>query len=64
MKILDHVNLIRTKAITVKNYRVVAARSGVGESWLAKFAAGKIQNPTLDNIAKLEVFFQSSDEKQ
>jgi len=57
MKILEHVNLIRVKARKTGNYRYVSEKSGVTFHWLQKFAIGSIENPTIENVAKLESFF-------
>lgn len=65
MKILEYVNQIRDKSKSVGNYRLVSEKSGVSYHWLQKFAIGSISNPTIENIAKLESFFdrQQHDEQ-
>ncbi|RLA20982.1 MAG: hypothetical protein DRQ62_09920 [Gammaproteobacteria bacterium] len=60
MEILNLVESIREKAKAYGNYQLVADNSGVGYQWLSKFATGAIQNPTINNVAKLEVFFQEN----
>lgn len=59
MNILHHVNLLQIKAKTTGNYRATSEEAGLSYQWLAKFAQGKLPNPTVSNIAKLEVFFES-----
>lgn len=59
MKILKHVEIIRRKVKDTGGYKRMAELSGVSESWLAKFANGKIPNPTVDSIDKLEKVFSS-----
>jgi hypothetical protein len=36
------------------NYRTIADKSGITYHWLVAFAQGKIQNPTIKNIAALD----------
>ena len=57
MNILQHVEIIRTKAIEFGEYRQVSEKAGVSFHWLQKFSCGVINNPTVDNVAKLEAFF-------
>lgn len=57
MKILDHVDSIRCKAKSYGNYSFVAEKAGVSFHWLQKFAIGRIENPTVENVAKIETFF-------
>jgi hypothetical protein len=57
MKILNYVDSYRDKVKAIGNYIYVAQHSGVSYHWLTKFTQGSIKNPTIDNIAKLENFF-------
>ena len=59
MEILDKVIDIRNLARNHGRYRVLSQKSGVSYEWLTKFANGKITNPTVGNVAKLEVFFNA-----
>jgi hypothetical protein len=60
MKILEHVNQIRSQIKSIGNYQIVADHSGVSYHWLNKFAVGKIPNPTVGNVAKLEIFLSKN----
>jgi hypothetical protein len=60
MGILERVNIIRSQVKQLGNYQLVAENSGVSYHWLNKFAVGKIVNPTIDNVAKLELFFKKN----
>jgi hypothetical protein len=57
MTILDHVKSLQKKANDRGDYKTVAAEIGVSYHWLQKFAGGHIQNPTVENVSKLERFF-------
>lgn len=57
MTILESTEEIRAKAKEFGRYRYVAEKSGVSYEWLSKFAAGSIVNPTVENVHKLELFF-------
>ncbi len=63
MKILQHVETLKNLTAQHGNYRRVAELSGVNFHWLQKFAIGAIQNPTIENIAKLQEFFESIENK-
>jgi transcriptional regulator with XRE-family HTH domain len=39
----------------------LAEQSGVTYSWLTKFVDGRIQNPTVANLQKLERFFKGKE---
>jgi transcriptional regulator with XRE-family HTH domain len=54
MKILEHVEKLRHEAKTTGNYLRMSEKAGVSDSWLIKFANGKILNPTVDSVDKLE----------
>lgn len=54
MKVIEHVDKLRFLAKSVGDYVRMSEVAGVSESWLAKFAQGKISNPTVDSINKLE----------
>ena len=58
MNILDKVKYIRIAVQKRGRYRIIAKESGVGYEWLTKFASGSIKNPTVINIAKLELYFK------
>lgn len=60
MQILKLVSDIRVQVKNKGDYRTVAQESGVGYEWLAKFAVGAIKNPTIDNVSKLERYFESA----
>lgn len=38
-------------------WRVIAEESGLGYSWLSKFADGRITNPTTDKLETLYQYF-------
>lgn len=57
MKILNYVDSYRDKVKAIGDYIYVAQQSGVSYHWLTKFTQGSIKNPTIENIAKLENFF-------
>lgn len=59
MKILSHTAEIRDMTKKYGQYRYVADKSGVSYEWLCKFSVGKIKNPTIENVHKLELFFMS-----
>jgi len=50
---------IRGKVKKHGKYREIALSSGVGYEWLAKFAAGAVDNPTVNNVAKLQIYFST-----
>jgi len=54
LKITEHV---RSQVVAYGKYSVIADESGVTYSWLTKFADGRITNPTIANIHKLQNFF-------
>jgi hypothetical protein len=60
MRIKERVEVLRTLVRNHGNYRLVAEKSSVGYEWLSKFATGSIPNPTISNVAKLEVFFENN----
>jgi len=62
MNIFDNVNLIRSRVREIGNYRLMSKKYGVSYEWLCKFSAGKITNPTIENISKLEAFLKSHDD--
>ncbi len=62
MEILEFTKITRDKIKLFGRYRYVSEKSGVSYEWLCKFAAGKITNPTIENISKLEVFLKSHDD--
>ena len=55
--IKDRANEIKIKAKSHRRYREVSEKTGVGYEWLVKFANDRIDNPGIENIAKLESFF-------
>lgn len=57
MDILNHVSSIQKKVVDHGNYRILAEKSGVTYHWLCKFSAGKIKNPGVVGVAKLDEFF-------
>ena len=57
MKIIEHTQEIRKMTKEFGRYRFVAEKSDVGYEWLCKFSVGKVKNPTIDKIHKLEEFF-------
>lgn len=57
MNILNRTQEIRDKTRSYGRYRFVADKSNVSYEWLCKFAVGKIINPTVENVYKLEQFF-------
>lgn len=61
MNILSITEKIRSQTREFGKYRYVAEVSGVSYEWLVKFAVGKISNPTVENINKLEKFFHDQD---
>lgn len=61
MRIRDRVEIIRTKVREHGNYRVLAKNALVGYEWLTKFSVGVIKNPTVDNVARLEEYFDTLD---
>lgn len=58
MDILEITEEVRKAAKAYGHYRLVAAKSGVGYEWLAKFSSGAIPNPTVANVARIEAFFK------
>ena len=64
MKILEHVEAIRLKAKLTGEYSKIADEAGVSDSWLTKFANGKIVNPTVDSIDKLERIYLQNELQQ
>lgn len=63
MIILQHVKTLQQKVREHGNYRAISKNSGVGYHWLCKFAAGSIANPGVENISRLEVFFEDGNNK-
>lgn len=61
MNILDRTQEIRDMTKKFGRYRLVAEKSTVSYEWLCKFAVGKIINPTVDNVFKLEQFFLNNE---
>lgn len=64
---MDILNLSKKLQMTAKRYgryRFVAEKSGVSYEWLAKFANGRIPNPGIESIDKLQKFFASISEDQ
>ena len=59
MEILNKVKNVRDLAKEHGKYRILSEKSGVSYEWLTKFANGKITNPTVINVAKLESFFNT-----
>jgi len=59
MTMLERAERIRVAAFNYKKYEEVSKETGVGVSWLAKFADGRIKNPTISKISQIEVFFES-----
>jgi hypothetical protein len=57
MNILSKTNHLRDRVRSHGNYRVLADQSGVKFDWLTKFARGKIPNPGVVSVSKLETFF-------
>jgi transcriptional regulator with XRE-family HTH domain len=57
MRISEKVDLMRKRARDIGDYKFVSKKCGVSFHWLQKFACGSIKNPTIENIAKLEVYF-------
>lgn len=57
MTILEQAEKIRTAAFNYKKYDEVSEITGVGSSWLAKFADGRIKSPTIHKVAQIESFF-------
>ncbi|WP_426994479.1 hypothetical protein [Methylomonas sp. CM2] len=57
MNIIQRVSQIQQKVAERGDYRIVAQESGVTFHWLQKFAIGKIPNPGVRNVAKLERYF-------
>lgn len=60
MKILELTEQLRSRVNAHGNMVVLAENSGVTYSWLTKFADGRITNPTVANLNKLENFFNLS----
>lgn len=62
MKVLEHVEVIRHRVKAQGDYVRMSGIAGVSDSWLVKFANGKIPNPTVDSIDKLEqIYCQESE---
>jgi hypothetical protein len=59
MNILEFTKKVSKEAKRFGRYRYVAAESGVSYEWLTKFANGKIPNPTIENVHKLDQFFRN-----
>jgi hypothetical protein len=64
MNIREHVEIIRDRVRRHGNYRGLSEKSLVGYEWLSKFAAGTIDNPTVNNVSKLETFFEKNVSKE
>lgn len=58
MDIKGHVKNLRAQLNQHGDFGRVADQSGVTYAWVIKFARGTIDNPTVENIAKLEAYFQ------
>jgi transcriptional regulator with XRE-family HTH domain len=59
MTILDRIETIRTKGREAGKYLEHSRRIGVTYHWYSKFCQGKMKNPTIENISKVEEFFFS-----
>lgn len=57
MKISERVKQIRKLVKEQASLRLLAEASGVSYAWVIKFSSGRISNPTVENIAKLESYF-------
>ncbi|WP_427501354.1 hypothetical protein ACQE3E_06535 [Methylomonas sp. MED-D] len=57
MNIIERVERLQALVAERGDYKTVAAESGVTFHWLQKFAIGKIPNPGVVNVAKLEAYF-------
>jgi transcriptional regulator with XRE-family HTH domain len=62
MSIRAQTNRLRDQARS-RNLVRLSKKTGVSYSWLTKFVDGRIQNPTVGNLEKLEKAF-SVDEAQ
>lgn len=62
MKIFDRVNQLRELVKASSSLREISDASGVTYAWVVKFANGIIQNPTVENIDKLESYFFADDQ--
>jgi hypothetical protein len=62
MKIFDRVTQLRQLVKNSASLRHVSEQSGVTYAWVVKFSNGIIENPTVENVAKLESYFFPSDQ--
>lgn len=57
MTIIDTTNQLREAVKQHGKHKDISRLSGVNFHWLCKFATGEISNPTINNVAKVEAFF-------
>jgi hypothetical protein len=60
MNIIAEAEQIKIKARNHGGYPTLSAKSGVPYQWLCKFVYGKINNPGINNVSKLGVFFSDA----
>ena len=61
MNIIQKTRHLQNRARQYGRARYVAQASNVGFEWLNKFVQGRIKNPGVENIGKLELFFDQVD---
>ena len=61
MSIIETTNHLRKLVRSSNGIEKLAKEIGVTYSWLSKFSDGRIANPTVDNLAKVERFFIKKD---
>lgn len=61
MRFLEAANALREKARQHGKYKEVGEKTGVNYHWLQQFACGAIKNPTINNLDKIESFYEDSD---
>lgn len=56
--LLDYVQRELPRHLEASSVRELAESAGVGVSWLAKFAAGKIPDPRVQRLEKLAAYLR------
>lgn len=64
MRVLEHVEQLRLRVKANGLYLRMSKKTGISDSWLQKFAVGKITNPTAERINELEKFYPSDEQGQ
>lgn len=67
MRVLNLYHILETSRSGIKKtgltFQEFADKSGLSREWVAKFAQGKINNPTVENLDKLVRFLERHNKK-